>query len=237
MSDFIDLGFGQNDESIGQKSTKFKLKEGESYRLSFAWWPGSESSQPDLNAPSPKFIGAKRLYMNGVGYFLDKGPEYTKIAGQASKMVIATIVAVWPTDQRGGLDKERFARGDVRVMPWIFSQDKYKMFQQNHSEFPLGQHDLTVSCTDTQYQKITVSPCRESLFRKLLDANNREKAPLSSILAGVQQIAANLQAEIARDMTLDQIRTALGQGGAAPTARAAGGTTADIDDLLSVLDG
>lgn len=239
MSDFIDLGFGQNDDVVGQKSAKFKLKEGESYRVSFVWWPGSEGGTPNLDAPSPKFVGAKRLYLQGVGYFLDKGPEYTKIAGQPSKLTIATIVAVWPTTSAGGLDKERFARGDVKVMPWIFSQDKYKTFQQNHSEFPLGNHDLTISCTDTQYQKITVSPCRESLFRKLLDSGNRDKAPLSTIIAGVQQIAGNIQNDLARDLTLDKIRESLGQGTAAPTGRGGGAaTTADIDDLISgVLDG
>ncbi len=150
MAGMLEFGFGAGDDNIGGKGNRLKLKEGETYRLSFAWWPGLELGKPELDADSPKFIGCKRFYIPGVGYFQDKGPEYAKLAGSASKMSIATVVIKWPTDSAGNLDKAKFQSGGFTVASWIFSQDKYKVIQQNHIEYPLGSCDIRVSCTDTQ---------------------------------------------------------------------------------------
>ena len=152
MSGFEQFGFGEGDEQIGSKIKRFKAKEGEKYRISFVWWPGMDEGKPNMDAPTPKFIGCKRLYKAGVGYFIDNGPEFVKLADGPSKMQVATLICLWPTDANGNLDKTGFTEGRFQVMPWIISVDKYKNIEQNHKEFPLGQHDLTVNCTDTQFQ-------------------------------------------------------------------------------------
>jgi len=113
-NDFMEFGFGVDDDAISSgKFERFKAKENESYRVSFVWWPLNPDGRPNLDAPSPRFIGAKRHYVQGVGYFLSKGPEYDKIAGGAPKSQIATVIAIWPTDRKGQLDKTRFTQGDV----------------------------------------------------------------------------------------------------------------------------
>jgi hypothetical protein len=232
MSGYTEFGFGSGDDNLGGRSKRFKAKEGEKYRVSFVWWPGIEDGNPDLEAATPKFIGCKRLYLQGVGYFIDKGPEYVKIAGGSpSKMQVATLICKWPTDSNGSLDKARFQNGDFSVMPWIFSTDKYRNIEQNHREFPLGQHDLTISCTDTQYQKMTLSPCRESLFRKLV-----EKDKAGPIIEAVRSNLSSINSELAQDLTIDQIRERLGRSDRGASPMAGGGVapanSADFDNML-----
>lgn len=234
MSAYQEIGFGQNDENLGSKSNRFKAKEGEKYRISFGLWAGLEDGKPNLDAPTPRFIGVKRLYIQGAGYFIDKGPEYVKLAGGPSKMAIGTIIIVWPTDSAGTLDKGRFQNGDFKVCEWIISVDKYRNIEQNHAEFPLGQHDLTLSCTDTQYQKITISPCRENLFRKILEKDGERAA---KIIESIKAAAENLQSSMAADLTIDQIREKLGRGNASsPTGRASGTSGASGADFDNMLD-
>lgn len=234
---FIEFGFGENDDRVGgQKFERFKGKEGETYRVSFVWWPtAADGVHPNLDAKTPKFIGAKRLYIPGVGYVLDKGPGYEQF-GQ-SKLNVATILAVWPTNRKGELDRGRFASGDVDIKPWIFAKDKYEQLKRRHDEFPFGSYDLTIACTDTQYQKMDLSPCRESLFRKVLESD-KMKAMADGIVAQVNTIAANLQDILARDVSIEKIREKLGGapassgGGGGVGGGGGGANTAAIDDLL-----
>jgi hypothetical protein len=232
---FIEFGFGEGDDNVsGQKFDRFKGKEGETYRVSFVWWPTKADGSFDLDAKTPRFVGAKRLYIPGVGYILDKGPEYAQFGD--SKLNVATILAVWPTDRKGGLDKARFASGDVDIKPWVFGKDKYEQLKRRHDEFPFGSYDLTIACTDTQYQKMDLSPCRESLFRKVLESE-KTKDLADAIMAQVNALAAQIQGVLARDMTVAQIRDKLsgGSGGGGSTGGNGGSTgtnSAAIDDLL-----
>lgn len=231
MSGMQEFGFGDGDSGLGSKSKRFKAKEGEKYRVSFVWWPGSEESKPNMDAVTPKFIGCKRLYIQGVGYFIDKGPEFSKAAGATSKMYAATLICKWPVDQNGALDKGRFQSGEFEVMPWVMSIDKYRNIEQNHREFPLGQHDLTIACTDTQYQKMTLSPCRENLFRKLLE---KEKA--GPVIEATRQLLSSINTELAQDLTIEQIRERLNRTGGSPVAGGGGSApaanSADFDNML-----
>jgi len=232
---FIEFGFGENDDRVGgQKFERFKGKEGENYRVSFVWWPTlADGTNPDLNAKTPRFIGAKRLYIPGVGYVLDKGPEYGQF-GQ-SKLNVATIIAIWPTNRKGELDRGRFASGDVDIKPWIFAKDKYEQLKRRHDEFPFGSYDLAIACTDSQYQKMDLSPCRESLFRKVLESD-KMKGMADGIVSQVNAIAANLQDILARDVSIEKIREKLGgapvSSGGGGASAGGGANTAAIDDLL-----
>lgn len=244
-NDYMEFGFGSGDESIGGgKFERFKAKEGESYRVSFVWWPTDASGRPNLDAPSPRFIGAKRHYLQGVGYFLSKGPEYDKIAGGAPKAQIATVIAIWPTDRKGQLDKTRFAQGDVDVKPWIFGQDKYDQLKRRHDEFPFGQYDLNIACTDTQFQKMDLSPARENLFRKAMESD-KLKGLVDGILAKVGSIVAEndkkepvgLRGIIARDLDISKIREKLGGASASSGAAFTADTTSQVDAILDdILD-
>jgi hypothetical protein len=232
-SSYMEFGFGQDDSNIGAKGKRFKAKEGETYRVSFVWWPGLEEGKPNLDAPTPKFLGCKRLYVQGVGYFMDKGPEYARLAGGGpSKMYVATVICKWPTDSKGNLDKGRFASGDFEINSWVMSVDKYRAIESRHKEFPLGLHDVTLTCTDTQYQKIDISPCRESLFRKILE-KDAERA--QSLMEAIQAVAKDIPRDLAQDLTLDQIREKLGKGGGSPVV-SSGPTSNNSSDFDGMLD-
>lgn len=238
-NDYMEFGFGSGDENLGGGKFKtFKGKEGERYRVSFVWWPTKEKKL-DFSG-SPLFTGAKRLYIPNVGYILDKGPEYTKLANGPSKPTVATVICCWPVDRKGVLDKTRFSAGEYEVMPWVFSKDKYDTLQSRHAEFPLGESDLNIHCTDSQYQKLDLSPCRDSLFRKCVE-NEKIQHIATAIIASVAQIiGANeagepvaLRSTVARDMPIEKIREKLGQSGGGPSHSP--NTTAQVDDILDDL--
>lgn len=252
MSGFVQFGFGQNDNNIGRKSEKFKGETGRQYRLSFAWWPCVEDGEykivdktqavPYIEGATPKFTGAKRFYFEGVGYILDGGPEYAKLAGQAPRMSIGTVVVQWPISQDGAIDMGRVKSLDFKVLPWIFSGDKYKSFTPIHREFPFGGHDLTVNCSDSKFQKMTFAPCKDSMLAKLAASDkSTAKKTIEFILERVQHVASSINAEIGREMAIDQLREKLAGGGgggnSANAAAAAGAATADIDGLVDdILD-
>jgi hypothetical protein len=240
MTGFQQFGFGRDDGNIGQKNNKFKAEQGRTYRISFAWWSGLDEDKLEFDSPTPEFVGALRHYKEGVGYILNKGPEYTKLLGPP-KQSIGTIIIVWPTDSKGEPDKTRLGAGDFDVMPWIFSGDKYKQFAQIHSEFHVGQHDVKATCTDTQYQKMTFAPCKESILRKLLSTPKTAEKFKDEIIARVKDIASSIQNDIAREATLDEIREKLsgspsgGGGGFTQSGPGSEAVAEDIDDLVDGL--
>lgn len=235
MSGYSEFGFGEGDSHISSgKFERFKPKQGETYRISFVHWP-EKDGVPDLDAASPKFVGARRFYIQGVGYVLDKGPEVARLAGGgSSKMQIATIIAVWPTDRKGQIDKARI--NDVEVKPWVFSQGVYDSLKTIHNDWLLGQTDITVTCTDTQFQKLTILPAKGSLIRKAAETPALSELA-QSVYATVRQMAPKLTDMIARDLTPEQIREKLGGAPAASAAASATFSDVDVDAAMADLLG
>ena len=252
MSDFLEFSFGVNDEKIGGKRfDRFKGKEGETYGVSFVWWYTDAKGQPIFDReklpaemrtlipegcpPPPRFVGAKRFFIENVGYVLDKGPELAKLAGQPSKATIGTIIVIWPTDRNGQLDVPRFQSGNYDVKPWVFSRDKYDMLQSRNTEFPLAEHDLQMKCTDSQYQKMDIVPCKESLFRKLMQSE-KSRPVAEGILSMVLEVEAIIRDSIAQDLTVAQVREKMGQSAGASSGSGSGSfspeTTAAVDAIL-----
>jgi hypothetical protein len=229
---FKEFSFGSGDDNIGKQSKRFKGKEGETYRVSFVWIGKDEEGKEVV-----RFTGCERHYVPNVGYFLHKGPEYARLAGGPPKQAVATIIVVWPTDKNGKVNKEAFQRGEgFEVKPWIFSAEKFDQLRRRNEEHPLDQCDLTMACTEAQYQKMDISPCRESLFRKLAEANSeRSKKLIEDIKAEVAEIEGNLRNDMARDLSLDKIREKMGGQGSTPASRGGGGAAENVDGLLDNL--
>ena len=167
-----------------------------------------------------------------MGYFLYKGPAYAQFG--SPKQNIATILLVWPTDKEGDLDGASFKAGKGwKVQPWVFSTDKYNTIKKSNKRFPLLKHDLALSCTDAQYQKMTFSPEGENLFQAMLASDKPAvKATVSKILKDIKGVAANIHRDLARDLTVDQVREALGEDVDTPTGGSGNHASKNVDDLL-----
>lgn len=226
-----EFGFGSGDDSIGSKSNRLKLKENETVRVSFAWWKVDENGNPLLDSSTPLFKGVRRLYIPNVGYVQDKGPEYVKLAGTQAKQAVGTVLIKWPLDPKGNVDRAAFQNGDFQVCSWIFSSDKYKNIGQIHSEFHLGKSDLKISCTDATYQKVSMMPCTDSLFRKLHEAGKAK-----DLIDRVARAVASLDDDLAKDFTLDQIREKMTGKPSGPLssggARTISASNPEIDGML-----
>jgi len=236
MSDgFLDFSIGEGDSRIGKKTERFKAESNRTYRASFVWLTNTDSNGNPTADSAPRFTGCERIYKNGVGYVLVKDSNRATmidLLGSQPKQTIATIICVWPTDKDGDLDVNAFKSGKGwNVSPWIFSADKYKEIGRNHKRFPLTKHDLSMACSDAQFQKLTFTPEGENLFMKLLNSDNAKLQEVGrQILADVNRVAESLQRDLARDMTADQVREALGETVDTPTGNH---TSTDVDNLLS----
>lgn len=230
-----EFGFGKGDNKFTNKSNRFKAESGKRYRISFAWWDGIEDGSPNFDAETPKFVGGKRIYIPGVGYVFDQGPEYARFSKDGARTAIATAVVVWPTMSNGKLDADLFKRDGGQVMTWVFGVDKYKQIEPNHVQHPFGGNDLIITCTDSQFQKMSFVSAPDNLFRELVSGKFSEKMGSrgQEIMNDVNDLVGGIRNEIAREMTLDQIREKL--GGAASSPVEDSNNVGDVDDMLSGL--
>jgi len=235
MSNVSEFGFGKGDNKFTNKSSRFKGEKDKRYRLSFAWWDGIEEGTPNFDAETPKFIGGKRIYIPGVGYVFDKGPEFARFSKDGARTAIATAVIVWPTMSNGKLDADLFKRDGGQVMSWVFGVDKYRQIEPNHVQHPFGGNDLIITCTDSQYQKMSFVSAPDNLFRELVSGKFAEKMGSrgQDLMSEVQGLVGGMMGEIARDLTLDQIREKLGGVSSSPVEDS--GNVGDVDDMLAGL--
>lgn len=232
MSGFRQFGFGEDDANVGKKGKRFKMDKGEEARISFLWWPGLEKGEPNLSAATPKFTGGPRHYMKGVGYFMNLGPEFTKIAGEPPKMRINTLIVKWPLKAGGKLDAEAIGNGHFDVLYWVFDEGKYDEIKPIHNDWHLGAHDLKIKCSDAQFQKMSFSPTKDSVLAKL--AEKPDSPMWQNLLKQAQDMLVGIEEEVGRNMTIDQIREKLagGGGGANAAAAVAGAASEDMDEAL-----
>jgi hypothetical protein len=234
MSGFSDFTLGSSAPVLSRGKSRWKPEKGK-YRVTFAAISGIENGDPQFtdangNPTNPSFKGARRLYKQGVGYFIDHGPEYQKLAGSPAKTAIATTLVFWPTDANGNVDASRLQKGEFEVKTWILSEDKYRQLEGINNEFPLSHHDLNITVTDAQYHKMNFAPSRESLFKAL---SEKDPKTFKSVVSAVQDAHANLQNDIAQDLTLDQIREKLSGEVGSPTGGNKGfNSNFDADSLL-----
>lgn len=239
MAGFSDFSLGGSAPILSGDKVRWKPQKGK-YRVTFVALPGLDKNAPQFedsngNPTAPSFKGGKRLYNQKVGYFLDHGPEYQKFADDASKgskTSIATTLVFWPVDANGNLDKARFANGEYEIKTWVFSLDKYKQLDAINGEFPLSQHDLSITVTDPQFHKMSFAPCKESLLKTLADKGSDH---FKSIVDHARGIHANIQNDIAQDLTIDQIRERVSGQVGSPTGNKGGGSfnsSFDADDIL-----
>jgi hypothetical protein len=84
-----------------------------------------------------------------------------------------TIVVVWPTTERGHIDRHAVTDGHFEVAVWEFGQSIHHRLRDVHREFPLGQHDLYVQSRKRQDPRVPLEllPTRESMLREIREGS------------------------------------------------------------------
>lgn len=238
MDGFSDFTFGSGDENIGERSKRFKGETGRGYRVSFVWFDSYNEDGTPAEGANLQFTQCQRIYKEGVGYIAITDANraaMTKLTGGTPKQQIATVICAWPCDKDGDLDAVSFKSGKGwKVQPWCLSPMKYKTIGQNHKRFSLVKHDLSMLCSDGQYQKMTFTPEGENLLLKYLNAKNEDiRAVAHKILAEARGVAENIHGELARTMTVDEVREKLGGEMSSPTGNH---TDQNVDSMLDGID-
>ena len=86
-----------------------------------------------------------------------------------------------------------------------------------------------MAVTDPQYHKMTFSPCRDSL---LVSLSEKKPDMFKSVVDVAKGVHANLQNDIAQDLTIDQIREKLSGEVGSPVGNSSMSSSVDVDDVL-----
>lgn len=214
------LGFGVNDKNIGnhRDATRYKGKKNQTDMISLCWLFKDDDGNYRMGEDAtPKFKQAEIHYIPTKGYVLDN--EYLSAKLGAPKRRIATFIVKYATDANGNVQKPF----NYEVMEWQISPDKYSQLAAIHSEYPLTVHDLKVTCTDDQYQKMTFIATRN---KALWQQNEDIK---KAILEEVEQLALRLH--LGRDLPIDDLKDHFGESVSAVAP--AHSVDVNFDDFLN----
>lgn len=185
---------------------------------------------------SVRFVAANRWYKEGCGYIKEPDDDELKaqfqklLGGEEPKQAIGTIVVVYATDKSGELYKDedtgKFLPLKCDVMPWVFAHDKYERLRKLNKKFPLRSHDIEVSCTDTQFQKMDFNPHTEGLWARKDD--RKEK-----ILRDVAKLVNGGNPNLGIAYSLERLQEKLGM---VPADGGDSSAVASDDDINELLD-
>lgn len=199
------FGFDDADDEVlsGGRRPEYKGKQNQTDRIALVWFATDEDGHPLMGKEhTPKFLKGKVHYHDQLGYFLEIPGKTANKFGDA-RLKIATIVVQYPTDSSGTLNKERLKNGDIKVMVWKLSADKFKILRSLHEDFPLTFHDLKVMCSDDKFQKMTFNPtAQEAVWRQIPEIRER-------VLAEAERLASSI--DIGRKLSWDEILAKLGE--------------------------
>lgn len=237
--DFKTFEMGVGDENVGAVSQRWSGETGRTARFSFIWWAGIEDGKPKMEG-NPMFVRAFTHFIPNVGYVVNDGPEYTKLAGKNPTERIATVIVVWPTDKHGNVDKNGIANGSMEVKSWVFSGGKYNNLKKIHREFPFHSHDITVECQDSKFQKLIFTPCRENLL-KMLMKNEQAGEIVGNLFSQAAALVNNISGDLGQKLSIQQIQEKLAGGpaavGTAPSVVADAFSTEQVDSIVGDLLG
>ena len=183
-----------------------------------------------LDLLEPRFKKVTGVYRESGGYSIvpdNLTPEESRVwqkYGEA-KDYVCTVLLKYATSREGDVDAQRI--NEFQVLPWKFSPQIFDtlrkiskgLVEQGTSASKL---DLTISCTDSKYQKITVTPSGPCIYQKNETFKQRV---LEKALVLYKKAAAPFPSK-----TTAEIREKLGLGGGVVIP--AGSDNVNYDDVL-----
>lgn len=217
MDDFLEISFGKGDDEILVGNSKLELSKDEEILVSIARWNEIEKEDGSIVfdfKSGPKFLAANVNYIKGVGAVINKGPEYTKLVGEPTRKV-ATIVIKWPTDADGKPDLDRIKMGKYDIIPWIFSEAKYKDLYSKNRKKPFHKHDIYITCKDKQYQKYDYDMQDECILRQLQETGGKV---FNELVKKIKIVDEKLKPMIGKPMSINDLREKLAENSGSGSA-------------------
>jgi len=147
-----------------------------------------------------------------------------EMLGESSKK-FASPVVVYATDPKGAFRKPF----SFELKIWVFGAKIFQTLQEVHKEHDLATHDVKVTCTEEQYQNMTIVPCAEAMV-----AHAKFQAEYGVALKNwLDAVHSELRRAIGRDVPDDEIRKLIGEAPTGAAVAASGPLPgASLDDLL-----
>jgi len=200
-----DKSFSFEDDLFDFEPRRFRGEAGQKYRVSLAWWPGSEEQDPDFKATSPRFLQALRHWNTTANCFvLNKGPEYTELLGKP-KMSAVTAIVSWPVQENGKVIPEQVSKRYI-IHPWIISMHYLKDVREIHEKFPLNEYDLILGCEDHRFQRFSLQPTKGNLLQRLQKTTGEKKLLFETISRKTSILISSIEEHLGRNLPLDQVR-------------------------------
>lgn len=225
-----------NDESV--KKYEFELYSGKmnqtdrifvpaSGHISKAWTHFVEGA----NKASFICLSERVKSPDGKQETLVKERECCKRLGSATQR-FATLVVHYGTDRNGGF-VEPFS---MALKLWKFGADKYLNLRQVNSNFPLGKHDLSVTCTEEKYQRLVIGGLPDCWLRHpQLPAEQKDRV-VQWVNASVNKIHKELGRTFENEQAFLQFLTAPGAGPVGPAPafvqRPTDAPVSSFDDII-----
>lgn len=187
-----------------------------------------------LDTSEARFKTVTASFKKEIGYVAwpkNIPPAEEKIWAKAGerKDYVITVLLWYPTDREGEVEKERLKH--FRVMPWRFAPEKYDIFRKINKGLleggsSISHVDLNFSCSDSQYQKITITQAGPAIYLK---------NPQLKRLVLEKAVALYPKLNPFRELTIDELREKLGMPpvGGNPTS----GSDFSNEDFSTVLNG
>lgn len=167
-----------------------------------------------LDLSEPRFKALDAHYKDGFGFVNSRlgkdGPDADKVwlSLPEKKTYVTSILLMYPTNRDGDLEKERLQRG-WQVKPWRFDPGKFDVIRKINKGLVEGGSsvaatDLLLTCTDTGYQKITITQSGPAIYL-------RNEAFKRVILTKALTFYNKLNPF--RELSTEELREKLGMGG------------------------
>jgi len=187
----------------------------------------------------PEMIAAARTHFVPDGGYVLCQSEFKEVGGndvivrmapcceklREPRKRFAAMIIQYRTDKDGNLLKP--LSYDLKV--WTFGPDKYIELRSLNAEFPLAAHDLRLTCTDDNFQKLTIQTCRESVVG--VEAFQREFG--QAVIDWATATVPKLHRAVGKTLTPVELAEKLGAAGAAPMSMVESSPALDISDLLT----
>lgn len=124
-----------------------------------------------------KVVVGRAHYKQGLGYILCSSefklqgttqvlhrpaPCCTLLGGEAESSIRVSVPVIQYHTKPDGVLLEPFG---YTLLIWRFGDDKYEQLKNINKEWPLTDHDLTITCTEEKYQRLTINICKQSIVR------------------------------------------------------------------------